>query len=163
MFGNTEKIARAIASGLRVRMAVDVVEVGAAPTVLGDVALVVAGGPTHAFGLSRRDTRESATPRAADGLVSSRIGLREWLTTLGDRTDAPFTATFDTRVKRRRVPGSAARVAGRRLHRLGFEPATDPQSFYVTGMLGPLADGEEDRARRWGDALASSVARSAAA
>jgi hypothetical protein len=163
MFGNTEKIARAIADGLRVRMAVDLVEVGAAPIVVRDVDLVVVGGPTHAFGMSRRSTRESAGQQDADGLVSSGIGLREWLAALPSGPDAPFMATFDTRVKRPRVPGSAARAAGRRLRRLGFEPASYPQSFYVTGMLGPLADGEEARARRWGEDLASSLALSAAA
>jgi flavodoxin len=163
MFGNTEKVARAIADGLRSRMAVEVMEVGMAPMVLHDVALVVAGGPTHAFGLSRRTTRDSAAQQAADGVVSSGIGVRDWLASLGDGSGATLTATFDTRVKRPRVPGSAARAAQRRLRRRGFDTASCPQSFFVTGMLGPLADGEEDRARRWGEELASSLALAAAA
>jgi hypothetical protein len=55
MYGNTEQIARAIGEGLGDRMQVEVVEVGAAPTTLAaDVGLVVVGGPTHAFSMSRR-------------------------------------------------------------------------------------------------------------
>ena len=67
MFGNTEAIAHAIAEGLSLQLAVELVEVSAAPTTLRDVDLLVAGGPTHAFGLSRRSTRESAREQAPDG------------------------------------------------------------------------------------------------
>ncbi|HSL25245.1 MAG TPA: flavodoxin domain-containing protein [Acidimicrobiia bacterium] len=61
MFGNTEAIAKAVADGLTARMAVDIVEVGVAPAVLSDdVELLVVGGPTHAFGMSRPGTRQKA-------------------------------------------------------------------------------------------------------
>jgi hypothetical protein len=55
-------------------------EVGVAPTALdGDVDLLVVGGPTHAFGMSRPGTRQSAAQQSQRGLVSARTGLREWL------------------------------------------------------------------------------------
>ena len=111
MFGNTEAIAHAIAEGLSSQLSVELVEVSAAPTTLRDVDLLVAGGPTHAFGLSRRSTRESAREQAPDGLVSSGNGLREWLDAVHDDAATTLTATFDTRVNRPRVPGSAARAA----------------------------------------------------
>jgi hypothetical protein len=136
--------------------------VSAAPTTLRDVDLLVAGGPTHAFGLSRRSTRESAGQEAADGLVSSGNGLREWLDTVHDDAATTLTATFDTRVSRPPVPGSAARAASRRLRRIGFRRADGPKSFYVTGMIGPLVEGETERARRWGAQLGSSMALAAA-
>lgn len=71
MFGNTQVIARSVADGLAPRMRVDLVEVGAAPTALdGDVDLLVVGGPTHAFGMSRAGTRQSAAQQSQRGLVS---------------------------------------------------------------------------------------------
>lgn len=54
MFGNTAEVARAVARGLDDHAPTEVVEVGAASARLAeDVDLVVVGGPTHAFGLSR--------------------------------------------------------------------------------------------------------------
>jgi len=51
MFGNTRKIAEAMADGLTSRFVTDLIEVGLAPTrIAEDVSLVVVGGPTHAFG-----------------------------------------------------------------------------------------------------------------
>ncbi len=48
MFGNTEQIARAVAAGLEESVDVQVAEVTDAPTEPDpDVALIVAGGPTH--------------------------------------------------------------------------------------------------------------------
>ena len=163
MFGNTQAIAHAIAEGLAPRLSVELAEVSAAPTTLDDVDLLVAGGPTHAFGLSRRSTRESATEQAPDRLVSRGIGLREWLDAVHDDPATTLIATFDTRVSRPRVPGSAARAASRRLRRLGFRRADGPKSFYVTGMIGPLVDGETERARRWGEFLGTSLVLAAAA
>src|SRR6187455_2965455 len=83
MFGNTQAIASAVARGLSGRMAVDLVEVTDAPTrVAAD--LVVAGGPTHAFSMSRPATRESAAEQAhGRPLVSRGSGLREWLAEAG--------------------------------------------------------------------------------
>ena len=81
VFGNTRRIAEAISSGLSAQIDVRLVDVAEAPTELAGVDLVVVGGPTHAFGLSRAGTRQSAAQQAEDGLVSSGIGLREWLGT----------------------------------------------------------------------------------
>jgi flavodoxin len=58
MFGNTQRVAEAVAAGIAAHMTVELIEVGAAPTQIGeDVGLLVVGGPTHAFGLSRQSTR----------------------------------------------------------------------------------------------------------
>ena len=151
MFGNTEAVARAIADGLRTAYDVVVVEVGSAPAVVGPgVALVVAGGPTHAFGLTRESTRAAAKEQARGGVVSRGIGLREWLDALPGGNAA--AATFDTRVPAP-VPGSAAKAAARRLRRLGFRVVVPPETFWVGARPGPLAEGELDRARRWGERL----------
>jgi hypothetical protein len=158
MFGNTEMIAKAIADGLSTRMPVDVREVSAAPAEIeADGVLLVVGGPTHAFGMTRPQTRQDAAKQRGDDVVSEGIGIREWLG--GLRPTHPSTATaFDTRVKTRwAVPGSAARGAMKRLKGLGFATAAPAHSFYVTGTPGPLLEGERDRARLWGEALATQV------
>jgi hypothetical protein len=158
MFGNTQEIARAVASGLLARMSVDVVEVGAAdPGVPGGIDLLVVGCPTHAFGMSRPQTRVQATEKTDRPLVSAGSGLREWLDTVDRRADRPATAAFDTRAKLP-LPGSAARAAARRLRRSGYRIAGPPATFYVAGTTGPLLDGEVERAREWGRRLAAAAA-----
>jgi len=61
MFGDTRLIADDVADGLRRSAACSVVEVRDAPTVVDhDVDLLVVGAPSHAFGLSTRETRREA-------------------------------------------------------------------------------------------------------
>jgi menaquinone-dependent protoporphyrinogen IX oxidase len=61
MYGNTHWIAEAIARVLRSAYAVQVVAVGGARYEhVGRYDLIVVGGPTHAHGMSRPDTREAA-------------------------------------------------------------------------------------------------------
>jgi Flavodoxin len=155
MFGNTKAIAEAVADGLSGYLPVDLVEVGDAPTVLAeDVALLVVGGPTHAFGLSRPDTRRTALQQAGRDLAAGRVGVREWLATVRYTGTGTMVATFDTRVSRPHLPGSAARAAERRLRRRGFHVVSHAQSFYVGGTGGPLLHGETERAHRWAQRVA---------
>jgi hypothetical protein len=155
MFGNTQQIADAVTEGLSKHLPVEQVEVGTAPATIGrDVELLVVGGPTHAFGLSRPGTRQSAAQQAEDGLVSTGIGVREWLGTLPKASSDVAVATFDTRVSKPRLPGSAAAAAEKRLRRLGLRVLARSQSFFVEGTTGPLVPGERERARRWGEELA---------
>ena len=97
MFGNTYEVAKAIADGLASQMPVELVEVGDAPTVISDdVSLLLVGGPTHAFGMSRQGTRQTAAEQAEQRLVSTGIGLREWLRALDPAAQKATVATFDT-------------------------------------------------------------------
>lgn len=155
MFGNTQQIAEAVREGLSTSVPTDILEVGTAPGVIPDgVGLIIVGGPTHAFGMSRPKTREDATRQAGGYVVSGGNGLREWITGLERAHGRNLAAAaFDTRIAKPRVPGSAARGAEKRLRKLGFKIATPSESFYVTGTAGPLVDGETDRARRWGEEL----------
>lgn len=159
MFGNTRLIAEAIAEGLTGQMEVETVEVGLAPDLISpEIDLVVIGGPTHAFGLSRPSTRLSAAEQTEGPLVSARIGIREWLEGLIRPGRPVDCASFDTRIDKPRVPGSAAASAGRRLRRLGFHPIVGPESFFVDGTTGPLLAGEYERAHGWGEQVASKLA-----
>lgn len=163
MFGNTAKVARAVAAGLG-GVQVDVVEVATAPPRPGeDVDLIVVGGPTHAFSMSRSNTRSDAVSRGATQ-GSADVGVREWLNQLPAGRHKQTMATFDTRVdKARRMPGSAAKSAGRVARRHGFQTTAPSQSFYVADVEGPLLQGELERARAWGAALASSFDAGSAA
>jgi hypothetical protein len=163
MFGNTAQVARAVGDALAERMDVEVLEVGDAPApLLGLVDLVVVGGPTHAFSMTRPGTREDAVRRGAQ--PASATGIREWLARLQPGPHSKAVAAFDTRVVTvRHVPGSAAKAAVRRLRRLGYRPQLRPESFYVEDVLGPLLEGELDRAYAWASGLAEAVAEQWAA
>lgn len=161
MFGNTEQIAHAVAAGLAEEMEVAVAAVHEAPIEpAADVGLLVVGGPTHAFSMSRSTTRADALKQGArqgDG----GIGLRDWLEGLPPQAPGRPVATFDTRVaKVRRLPGSAAKAAMKAVRRRGYEPAARPESFWVDDTAGPLLTGELDRARAWGANVAAAVTRS---
>jgi hypothetical protein len=162
MWGNTEKVAHAIAAGLGESMEVEPAEVGSAPVAPEpEVRLIVAGGPTHAFSMSRTTTRKDAIDRGA-GEGEPDIGLREWLDGLPTGPHPQRIATFDTRVaKMRHLPGSAAKAAAKVAHRHGFERAEHVESFYVDDMQGPLLDGELARATAWGREISADIAEHA--
>jgi hypothetical protein len=155
MFGNTEAVAQAVADGLSSVMDAHVADVALAPSALDDIDLLVVGAPTHAFGLSRPRTRADAVRRGAHVDAARGKGVREWIAMI-DRSSvgATIATAFDTRVRSPRLPGSAARAARRRLRRLGFR-VLPTSSFWVTGTPGPLAEGELERAHRWGEQLAA--------
>lgn len=158
MFGNTEAVARAIADGLATQMDVDLQEVTQAPQQITDlVDLIVVGGPTHAFSLSRPSTRAQALDQGATR-GEQNLGLREWLAQLRKGPHSELVAAFDTRVEKvRRLPGSAAKKAAKVAHDLGYAPA-GKESFYVADSPGPLMPGELDRAKAWGEQLATEMA-----
>lgn len=159
MFGNTAQVAQAIADGLRETMSVDLLEAHEAPSAPSeDVDLVVAGGPTHAFSMSRTRTRAEAIAQGATrGLVD--LGLREWIAGIPGGHHASSLVTFDTRVsKARHLPGSAAKSAAKAGRKHGFTSYASPESFYVEDIGGPLLDGELERATAWGRELGALVA-----
>lgn len=151
MFGNTRAVATAIAAALPAPVVT--VEVSDAPATLpSHVDLLIVGGPTHAFSMSRSSTRHDAVAQGASH-VDGAIGIREWLAAL---TPAPHVrvATFDTRVtKVRKLPGSAARSASRVVAKRGLGHVVAVESFYVDGVEGPLLDGEVERAAGWARSL----------
>lgn len=163
MFGSTRDVAHAVADGLRETVPVRVVEVGSllaepgGTTVPEEVTLLVVGGPTHAFGMSRESTRASAAREARAGagaLISPHAGIREWLDVVRVPAHALLVATFDTTVRRPHLPGSAARAAEHVLRRHGAVPVVAARSFDVLGMADGLADGELAAAQEWGRLLA---------
>ncbi|RLP07078.1 flavodoxin family protein [Propionibacterium australiense] len=145
-FGNTRRLAEAIADGLR--------SAGAEPHVIpaceapgtATCDLLVLGAPTHFRGMPSPRSREQAVARGASEVP--RTGLREWLTT-ADLSSVPRVAIFQTAVDSRWA-GSAARAVRRAVGRRGAER----RSFIVSGKAPVLNDGEKESARAWGVALA---------
>ena len=154
LFGNTARIAQAVVDGLEEHLDVEQHSVaeGKLPE---DADLLVMGGPTHAFSMSRTTTRQDAVNQGAN--ADPTTGLREWLDELPQGNDIPFAA-FDTRVDMvRRLPGSAAKAAIKVARKRGYLLLTRPESFYVQDVPGPLLEGEVQRAEVWGAQLAQSL------
>jgi hypothetical protein len=148
LWGNTEQVARAITKELARGMGVEIVPVDSAPRSVEDCQLLIVGGPTHAFSMTRATTRQGAVTH--NGAPSApEQGIREWLSSLPQSPGGILATTFDTRVDSPRLPGSAARAAKQELRSLGFDILTKQESFYVHGYAGPLVDGELDRATAW--------------
>ena len=140
VYGNTEKIARAIAEAIAAFGEVGVLparEVN--PSELASIDLLIVGSPTHGG---------RPTP-AVQGLLNkvtqpSLKGIN--------------VAAFDTRsqAKLARVFGNAAgRIAGH-LKRKGGVLVVSPEGFFVTATKGPLKEGELERAGAWARGLPGS-------
>jgi len=157
MYGNTRAIAEAVAAGIGSVVKAEAVEVSSAPRELpAEVDLIVLGAPTHAHGLSRPQSRESAAKSSP--VVSHGIGVREWIGGL-TLPAGVRVAAFDTRfAKARWLTGSAAIMMRKLLRRSGYSGDMPTESFFVDHSLGPLHDGELRRAREWGASLAGRTA-----
>ena len=163
MYGNTHRIADAIADGLRPHGQVRCLPVG--HTVPDDVAwadLVIVGGPTHAREMSTPASRASAVEGAAkpDGWSEIEldpdargIGVREWLAAV-DGGGKP-AAAFDTRANAPAfLVGRASRGIATGLRSHGFTLVAEPQSFTIDTHQ-RLRPGETERAAGWGADVAA--------
>ena len=162
VFGNTELIAKAIGEGIGLTAEATVLEVDSAPIEGFDqYGLIVIGGPVHAFGMSRAVSRRDGAVKAGKTSITGDRGLREWLKEINTIGDVP-AAAFDTRVEKifGFLPvGSARRAITNRLKERGCRLVDDGEGFFVTGVEGPLEQGELERARDWGRSLAEKAAR----
>ena len=133
VYGNTEKIARAVAEAITPAGEVKVLQTGEAnPSELESLDLLIVGSPTHGG---------RPTPAVQDFLnkvtQQSLKGIK--------------VAAFDTRAtsKFAKIFGNAAgRIAGH-LTKKGGVLIASPEGFFVTGTKGPLREGELERAAAW--------------
>jgi flavodoxin I len=140
VYGNTEKIARAIAEAIAPSGEVKVVQAGeASPSELESIDLLIVGSPTHGG---------RPTPPVQDLLNKvpkfSLQGIN--------------VAAFDTRITTKlvKVFGYAAgRIAGN-LKKKGGTLVASPVGFFVAGGQGPLKEGELERAAGWAKAILES-------
>lgn len=155
MFGNTRRVAEAIAEGLRQSGDVDLLRVTEATETTFDTAdLIVVGGPTHVHGLSGPLTRQEAVRQAEQpdsGLAlepqTTEKGVREWLDSAGELP--ALYAAFDTRSDAFKwLTGSAATQISKHLkHRDRVEVIEEGSFLAPDNEIDPA---EVDRAREWG-------------
>jgi hypothetical protein len=115
--------------------------------------------------MSRPSTRRGAPLRLSDpnnDLVLERDGdrgpgVREWIASL-EKVEA-MAAAFDTRIASPvLLTGRASKSIGRHLAHHGLTMIAPPESFLVD-KKSHLLSGEVDRARAWGERLATQVDR----
>ncbi|HXR27528.1 MAG TPA: hypothetical protein VN771_06665 [Candidatus Baltobacteraceae bacterium] len=154
-WGSTAAVARAIAEGLGPgAQALNTDE--ATGSLVAGADLLVVGAPVIAFGLPREGMRRQIAgdvkaPTPAD---VSHLLLRAWLDALP--AGHGLAAAFETRIWW--SPRGATASIEAKLKRAGYRRVAKAERFIVAGAYGPLRDGELERARRWGAALADAVA-----
>lgn len=139
VFGNTEKIAKAIGEGSGAK----VVQVNAVkPEDMAGVELLLVGSPTRGF-------------RPTDG-------MKKFLKDLSSRSlKGVGVGGFDTRMDvdevdnkvltfMEKIFGYAAEPIAKTLVQKGGRQVIPPAGFIVKASEGPLRDGELERAREWG-------------
>jgi flavodoxin len=128
-FGNTKKIAEAIAQGIGedARM---ITVANFQPHDLTDVQLLIVGSPINGWRPSEK--------------------MGKFLASLQDGQLRGYkVAAFDTRVKLF-IHGDAASKIAKELTHVGASMVAEPEAFFVQGKEGPLLEGEEGRAKVWG-------------
>ncbi len=138
VYGNTEKIARAIAEAITPSGEVKVLRAGEAnPSELESIDLLIVGSPTHGG---------RPTPAVQNLLnkVPELQGIK--------------VAAFDTRIPTKlvRVFGYAAGRIANNLKKKGSTLIASPEGFFVTGGQGPLKEGELERAAAWAKGILES-------
>jgi len=140
VYGNTEKIARAIAEAITPSDEVKVLRAGEAnPSELASVNLLIVGSPTH-----------GGRPIPA---VQDFLNKVPELSLQGIEV-----AAFDTRYSTKLVAVfgyAAGRIAGN-LKKKGGTLIASPEGFFVTASKGPLKEGELERATGWAKGILQS-------
>jgi len=138
MYGNTEKVARALAKGLEDGgVEVDVVKADAVTFEgLGGVDLLCVGGPTHAWSASKPVKEFIERLKGVEGL-SGKKGF-----------------AFDTKMSKSRLAGSAGGKIEGKLKGLGLTVVKPHASAVVKGREGPLEEGAEETFKQIGAELA---------
>jgi hypothetical protein len=171
MFGNTHRIAEAVADGVREAdpdAQVACLRVAESdPQLVQAADLLVVGGPTHMRGMTSGPSRrmglaaeekkdEADRPETEPGAEGP--GVRDWFDDLPKAAKRSKAAAFDTRADTRMAGGAAHGIA-RRLRRHRYELVAEPEGFIIEGTEGPLRAGELDRAKAWGADVARQSVR----
>lgn len=146
-FGNTQKVAYAIAAELRKRGPVQLLAADDAPaSIPSGVDLLVIGGPTEGF-------------RMTAPVASLLARLQR------SSVDGLAAAVFDTRIRPHWwMLAYAGSGIARKLTALGARVVVPPEGFFVEGQIDQakgqfptLVAGETERAARWAAAVAQKV------
>lgn len=140
VYGNTEKIARAVAGAITPFGEVKVLRVGEANLPeLGSIDLLIVGSPTQG-GKPTPAVQEFLSKIPANALKNINV------------------ASFDTRVKMfvAKLFGYAAGRIADSLKDKGGNLVAPPEGFIVKGNEGPLKEGELERAADWAKGILQS-------
>jgi flavodoxin len=140
-FGNTQKVAEAIARKINTNGSVRVMAsdqlTGSA---LQEVDLIVMGTPTHNMNLPKvvKPVFDSLPKRILKGVA---------------------VAAFDTSYQMSRWlrPFTAAKRLDQKLRKLGGKRIVPPETFHVMEREGPLFEGEIERAEAWAQTILEKV------
>jgi flavodoxin len=142
-YGNTARVAEAIAAALAAAGQVTIVRAGEATQAqLQGVTMLVVGSPTQGFRPTQPVTHflKALPERGLDGLQVAAFDTR-----IGEADIAKnrFLAVMV------RLFGYAAEKIAKTLTRKGGHLVVPPAGFVVGGTEGPLLDGELERAAAW--------------
>ncbi len=129
-FGNTEKVAQAVAASLGTKEDTHLAKVEMVkPEDMKGLDILIVGSPVHAWGPTKavKLFLKSLKPEILSGVRA---------------------AAFDTGYPSR-MAGSAAKKIEKSLIKSGCSIVAPTVKFAVTGNKGPLADGELDKATAW--------------
>ncbi len=141
LYGNTERIARAIGGAIPGEVEV-ILASKAGPALLKPFDLLVVGCPTQNSGATK------AILSFVEGIPSQTL-------------KAASVATFDTRYESflATLLGSGASKIADGIRKRGGTLVAPPEGFIVKGKKGPLKDGEVERASAWAKGLAAAGSR----
>lgn len=137
-YGNTKKIAEVIADTLKESgLKVDIFHVKDVKELSGDYDFLILGSPTKIGTMSW----------AVRGFIGKRIKGEEW-------ANKPFAA-FDTEMESvmKKGGGSAAEKISGKLKDKGLKQLQPELKAIVSGMKGPLKDGEIEKAKEYAKKL----------
>lgn len=137
-FGNTEKVARALAKGLVENgVEADVVKSDAVKLEeLGKYDLFAVGSPVHAWNMTKPMKEFMERLKAVDGLKGKKA------------------FAFDTKLSKSNLAGSAGGKIEGKLKEIGMVIAKPHATAVVKGNEGPLEEGAEEAFTRIGAELA---------
>lgn len=146
LYGNTEKIARAMGSALESQGEVAVLRVGEVkPEQLAGVDFLIAGSPTQRFNATL-PVSSLLKGMAKDSLKGVRVAAFDTRLTASHINQTPVLAFF---VRLWGRSAYAAQHIADALKKKGGELVAPPEGFYVEGTEGPLVEGEVERAAEW--------------
>lgn len=145
-YGNTEKVAQAIAEALKAQGEVHLVRAAEAkPEQVAGVDLLIVGSATRAFQPCQA-TKAFLKAIPTGGLGGVKVAAFDTRTVMDQ--SVPGVLRFMARIF-----GYAAKPIAASLQKKGGTLVGSPEGFFVRGSEGPLLEGELERAAEWAKML----------
>jgi len=148
LFGNTQKIAEAIGQALHGHFDVEMMAVKNVDTAnFRPSGLLILGAPTHRFQPSPPTLEffEKIPDGCLEGVAIAAFDTRMHLDSINNKVLRFVVKTG----------GFAAKTIGKKMKMKGGRPVVGPAGFEVLDKVGPLLDGELERAKQWARQIAA--------